>query len=101
MEKSCQLFAQLNISCQVCDGSIEEIFSHENNSYPQSLSENADLWSGENSNLLTRWEEVVFATCETSAVEYVSLDGAEVNFLKPTGVSTIADYANNVFKTYI
>ena len=50
LKKSCQLFAKLCISYQVCD---------ENNSYPQSLSKNADLRSRKQSNLLTRLEEVV------------------------------------------
>ena len=96
LQKSCQLFAQLYISCQVCDGNIEEFFSHENNSYPPSLSRKADL------HLLMCLEEVVPATCETSVAECVILDGAAaVNFLKPTGVATFVDYVNDVFKPYI
>ena len=102
LKKSCQLFAQLYISCQARDGNMEEFFSHENNSYPPSLSKNADLRSGKKSDLLTSLEEVIPATCETSTVECVNLDGAEVvNFLKPIGVATFADYANDVFKPYI
>ena len=81
---------------------MEEFFSHENNSYPPSLSKNADLRSGKKSDLLTSLEEVIPATCETSTVECVNLDGAEVvNFLKPIGVATFADYANDVFRPCI
>ena len=83
------------------DGNIEKFFSHENNSYPISY-KNADLRSDKKSDLLTRLEEVVSATCETSAVECVILDGAAiVNFLKPIGVATFAYYANDVFRLYI
>ena len=102
LKKSCRLFAQLSIFCQARDGNMEEFFSHENNSYPPSLSKNADLRSTKKSHLLTRLEEVIPATCETSTVECVNLDGAAVvNFLKPTGVETFADYANDVFKPCI
>ena len=46
--------------------------------------------------------EVVSAAWETSGVECVILDGAAVvNFLKPIGVATFVDYANDVFKPYI
>ena len=51
------------------DRNTEKFFSHENNSYPPLLSKNADLRSGKKSDLLTR-EEVVPATCETSAVDW-------------------------------
>ena len=84
------------------DVNIEEIFSRENNSYPPSLSKNADLRSGKKSHLLMRLGEVVSATCQTSAVECVILYGAAVvNFLKLIGVATFEDYANDIFKPYI
>ena len=83
------------------DGNIE-FFNHENNSYPPSSSNNADLQSGKKSDLLTHLEEVVLATCKTLADECVILDGAAVvNFLKPIGVTIFADYANDVFKPLI
>ena len=65
------------------------------------MSKNADIQSGKKSDLLMRLE-VVSAAWETSGVECVILDGAAVvNFLKPIGVATFADYANDVFKPYI
>ena len=66
------------------------------------LSKNADLGSSKKSDLLTRLEEVVPATCETSAVDWVIIDGAAVgNFLKPIGLAAFPDYANDVFKPYV
>ena len=59
LKKSCQLFAKLYISSQVCDGNIGQFFSHENNSYPPLSSKNAELRSGKKSDLLTRLEKVV------------------------------------------
>jgi len=40
LKKSCQLFSQLYIACQVRDGDIDQFFNHENNNYPPSISKN-------------------------------------------------------------
>ena len=46
LKKSCQLFSRLYIACQVRDGNLDEFFSHENGSYPPSISINGDLTPG-------------------------------------------------------
>ena len=38
LKKNCQLFWQLCIACQVRDGNLDEFFSHENQTFPTSLS---------------------------------------------------------------
>ena len=38
LKKSCQLFSRLYIACQVRDGDLAEFFSHENGSFPPSIS---------------------------------------------------------------
>ena len=100
-EKLCTVCSNVHF-VPVRDGNIKKNSSHENSSYPSLLSKNADLGSSKKSDLLTRLEEVVPATCETSAVDWVIIDGAAVgNFLKPIGLAAFPDYANDVFKPYV
>ena len=52
LKKSCQFFSRPYIACQVRDGNLDELFSHENGSYPPSISRNGNLMPGSKSDLL-------------------------------------------------
>ena len=104
LKKSCQLFSQLYISCQVRDGNLDEFFGHENNSYPPSISKNGDLRSGTKSDLIHCLEElnVVSTNDDDVNVDCIILDGAAiVNIIKPNGVTTFKQYATQNFIPYI
>lgn len=46
LKKSCHLFSQLYIACQVRNGDLDEFFRHENAAFPPSLSKNGDCLNG-------------------------------------------------------
>ena len=58
IKKTVQLFSQLYIACQIRDGSLDEFFSHENQSFSLSWSKNGDLRSGIKSDILTRLKDI-------------------------------------------
>ena len=103
LKKSCHLFSQLYIACQVRDGDLDEFFKHENTSFPPSLSKNGDLRSGSKSDLIGCLSEVVTAPNNNDVhVDCIILDGAAiVNMLKPNGSLTFQEYADKQFCKFI
>ena len=102
LKKSCHLFSQLYIACQVREGNLDAFFRHENQSYPPSISKNGDIRSGTKSDLLTCLEEVHLSTNQKPNIDVMILDGvAIVNMLRPGDKKTFADYASEVFIPYI
>ena len=102
LKKNCQLFSQLYIACQIRDGNLDDFFSHENQSFPPSLSKNGDLRPGAKADLLKCLEDVHPCTLEKPVVSCIILDGpAVVNMLSPDNCSTFRDYASNVFLPFI
>jgi hypothetical protein len=59
LKQNCTLFSQLYISCQVRQGNLEDFFSHENQSYPTSISKFGDLRLGVKSELLKCLESLI------------------------------------------
>ena len=99
LKKSCQFFSQLYITCQVRDGNLNEFFSHENGSYPPSISKNGDLMPGSKSDLLHCLEKFnKEAATDNMTMDCIILDAAAiVNMIKPTGVTTFQEYATQNF----
>ena len=95
LKKSCHLFSQLYIACQVRDGNLDEFFAHENTAFPPLLSKNGNLRSGNKADLTTCLREVVTETGPQKVdTDCLILDGAAiVNILKPTRASTFHDYS--------
>ena len=97
------LFSKLYVSCQVRNGDIDEFFRHENQSSPPSLSQGGSLRHGEKSALMPLIEKL--SPCHSSekpCVDALLLDGAAVvNRLKPAGVRTFQDYANDIFLPFV
>ena len=86
------LFSTLHITCQVRHTNKADLFSHENQSYPPSLSNHGALRSGTKSDLLVCVSELVqhHDTVKPHEAHMVILDGAAViNNDKATNTSLI------------
>ena len=103
LKKSCQLLSQLYIACQVRDGNLDEFSSHENSSYPPSISKSGDLMPGSNSDLLHCLEKFnKEAATDNITMDCIILDGAAiVNMIKLTGVTSFQEYTTQNFTLYI
>uniref|UniRef100_A0A7M5XM76 AWS domain-containing protein n=2 Tax=Clytia hemisphaerica TaxID=252671 RepID=A0A7M5XM76_9CNID len=95
LKKSCHLFSQLYIACQVRDSNLDEFFAHENTAFAPSLSKNGNLRSGNKADLTTCLRKVVTETGPQKVdTDCLILDGAAiVNILKPTRASTFHEYS--------
>ena len=93
LKSNCSLFSRLYVSCQVRDGDLEGFFSHENQSFPPSLSQYGKLRSGSKSDLLPCLEKNGPGQAQRPSVEALLLDGtAIVNMLKPRASKTFQEY---------
>ena len=104
LKQNCSLFAQLYVSCQVREGNLDEFFSHENQNFPPSISQQGRLKFGQKSDLLECLESSLAhqSTALSPAVQVKVFDGAAlVNMLKPYPGSTFAENAANVFISYL
>ena len=96
------MFSRLFIGCQTREGNLEEFFSHENQSFPPSLSQNGTLRPGNKSDLLKCLEKVHPSSSEVPATDAVILDGSAIfNMVQPRGCKTFQDYAENCFIPYL
>ena len=86
-----QLFANLYVACQSRQGDLENFFSHENHSYPISLSEYGRLRKCSNkSDFLKCLEDLSEPSLESPDVEAKIVDGAAfVNINQPKNISNI------------
>ena len=92
------LFARLYIGCQNRDGNLEDIFCHENQACPPSLSDGSTLHLGTKSDLLLCLNECSEAQTRTPVTSCAILDGAAiVAMLKPEATKTFSDFASKVF----
>lgn len=97
------LFSSLYISCQTRDGNLDELFEHENQACPPSLSNMGKLRLGTESDLVSCLEKLVSTPSPTDlgdSLPSLSLgtDTAIVNMLKP---GTARTFASQVFLPYI
>ena len=103
LKKSCELFSQLYVACQVRDGNLDEFFWHENGSYPPSISKNGDLMPGSKSDLLHCLEKFnKEAANDNMTMDCIILDGAAIiNMIKLIGVTTFQEYTTQNVTSYI
>ena len=104
LKKSCSLFSQMYISCQVRNDDMKEFFRYENQTVPPSISSFGNLRSGTKSDLLHSLQNLSSNTIadERPLSHVVLLDGAAiVNMLKPGPAKTFLDYSTEVFVPYI
>ena len=88
------------MSCQIQSGNLNEFFSHENQSFPQALSDSGKLNSGKKSDILGCFEERGSPVSTTQpAVDSVILDGAAiVHISKANNSSTFGSYISSQLK---
>ena len=84
------------------NGNLDELFEHENQSYPPALTQNGKLRSASRSNLVGCLEDLVTSQEKTNNpdVQVIILDGSAIvnNFmLRPGYAKTFSDYASQVF----
>ena len=102
MKQNCSLFSRLYIACQARDDDLDNFFSHENQSYPPSLSHHGNLRFGSKSDLMDCLERCISTPEEPKSADVLILDGpAIVNMLKPIGCRTMQDYADNIYLRYL
>jgi len=102
LKKSCALFSQLYISCQVRGCDLDDFFRHENQPSPPALAQYGQMCSGTKSDLATILEASVMSPDDRPNVEVLLLDGAvAVNLLKPGACKTFQEYGENVFLKYV
>ena len=106
LKTDCELFSRLmlNIACQSRNGDIDEFFSHENQSYPPSLSHQGSLRLGTKSDLIACLCKTVDTQigAETPNIDALIVDGAViVQMLQPGCSRTFNEYFDMIFVPYI
>lgn len=94
LKDDCRLFSKLFISCQSRECDLMEFFKHENQSFPASLSENGNLYSGTKSQLALLLQSKVTCPDSVPHVSVIIIDGsALVNTIPPCKSKTFEEYA--------
>ena len=102
VRNDCSLFSRLYIACQTRSGDLDTFFSHENQPYPPSLSNNGSMRFGSKSDLLACLENLVGSKQQCPLVDASVLDGAAiVQMLSPGRCVTFSDYAKQIFVPYV
>ena len=85
------------------DVDLDSFFSHENQSYPPSLSSYGKLRHGKKSDLLECLEKPIVNRCnEKPETDVTIIDGAAlVRILAPKGCKTFQEYTERKFKPYV
>ena len=98
LKKNCQLFSLLYIACQVQDGNLDEFFSHENQTFPPSLSKDGMLRTGNKSDLLPSLDDIKDTSQDKPSVKCIVIDEPAVaNILAPMNCTTFKDSWKKVF----
>ena len=98
IKDDCQLFAKLFISCQNRECDLKEFFSHENQSFPASLSNRGKLHVCQKSQLSGILEKKVTLPDAEPITDALIIDGsALVNTLPPRKSRTFAECAGQEF----
>ncbi|KAG7166419.1 hypothetical protein Hamer_G005518 [Homarus americanus] len=96
------LFSRLYIGYQTRDGNLEELFRHENQPCPPSLSGGGSICLCTKSDLLVCLGDLSVAQTEAPPATSVVLDGAAVRqMLKPAAAKNFEEYAQEVFNPYM
>ena len=96
LKEDCHLFSRLFISCQTRGCDLQEFFSHENQSFPPSLSKNGSLRPSTKSDLVEILQERVWLPESKPESDVLIVDGASlVNTVAPKTPKTFEEYAKN------
>ena len=98
LKDDCQLFSKMFISCQNRECDLKEFFSHENQSFPASLSDGGKLHVCQKSQLASILEEKVTLPDTEPVTDVLIIDGSALaNCLVPRALKTFAEYAQIEF----
>ena len=101
LKRDRNLFSTLYIVCQVRDTDMDDFFSHENQSYPPSLSDYGAMRCGTKSDLLVCIDDLVpnHDTVIPREAQMVILDGAAIiNMIKPGTAESFNDYIMKIME---
>ena len=102
LQNNVALFGQLYISMQSRDGDLEELFAHEIQSFPPSLSDLGKLHLPNTKSDLLNVLSSLYYLIHHQNYDCIVLDGAViVHFLPTKAVSTFNEYADKVFIPYV
>ena len=102
LKKNCQLFSQLYVACHFRDGNLDEFFSHENQTFPPSLSKDGMLHTGYKSDLLCSLDDIQDTSQDKPSVKCIVIDGTAVaNILAPVNCINFKDYSKKVSPPFI
>ena len=102
LKKNCQLFSQLYVACHFRDGNLDEFFSHENQTFPPSLSKDGMLHTGYKSDLLCSLDDIQDTSQDKPSVKCIAIDGTAVaNILAPVNCINFKDYSKKVSPPFI
>ena len=76
MKDDCSLFLSLYIACQTRAGDLDNFFTHENHSFPVSISEYGDLGKYSKSDFIACLTSIIELLYEATAVNGIVIDGA-------------------------
>ena len=90
------------VSCQSRAMNLDDIFIHENHSYPQSLSDHGNSRAHNKSDLVTCLEDFTTPVSHPPTMDAIISDcPAVVHLQDPATARTFSDYAVRVFLPYI
>ena len=96
LKQDCSLYASLYIACQTRECDLDEFFSHENHSYPPSLSLYGKIRQASKSDAIKIFSKYAEAQCEEPNVTALVIDGAAlVQMIPPRESATFGDYCRN------
>ena len=76
MKDVCRLFLSLSIACQTRAGDLDNFFTHENHSFPVSISEYGNLGKCSKSDFDACLTSIIESQYEATAVNGIVIDGA-------------------------
>ena len=102
LKADCSLFSRLYIACQSRKGDLQDFFSHENQPWPPSLSQQGQLRKGNKADLIRCLQGTTETTAEGPLVDAKVFDGAVVvQILHPKTALTFQEYVETVFVPYL
>jgi len=78
MRSDLSLFSKLFIACQHRDGDLDNLFAHENHSWPPSLADNDEMRTSSKSALMEPLKQLCENSVGQPEVECIVIDGAAV-----------------------
>ena len=97
-KQDCSLYASLYVACQTRECDLDEFFSHENHSYPPSLSQYGRVRQTAKSDCIKIFSKYAEVRYQEPDITALVIDGAAlVQMLPPRKSTTFGDYCRHEF----